>query len=323
MENFSSNEVARELIDSLSAAELLGLNNAIECFRTNFEYCDFYPAYSVDGNKNLISIGVRDINNSSGTHAMFRIRPGRSEQRQRTQISLSTRSRGGLLQQIIEELELDLDISKDSERREFQSQCSFFLDELSKSTKELSQFLVTVSKFSKFTRCMTGQGNLPDDYLHDIGSLGDDLEVLSDNSLISEVDDVINNTDLREYEKKALAKQRIGHSKFARGVKEFGNGSCLINPKYKHNLIASHIKPWADSLDGEKVDVANGLCLSPNFDGLFEDGLISFKDNGTILVSSRLDAKLIDYGLTGEERIKIAPKQGKYLRWHRNNKFVD
>ena len=53
-------------------------------------------------------------------------------------------------------------------------------------------------------------------------------------------------------------------------------------------LEASHIKPWADSNDSERLDPNNGLLLTASLHKLFDAGLISFEDSGKMLVSSKL-----------------------------------
>ena len=128
---------------------------------------------------------------------------------------------------------------------------------------------------------------------------------------------------LLSYEKKALVKQRIGHSRFAKEVKKSANKCCEVNPVMKQNLIASHIKPWSESIDEEKVDINNGICLSPNFDGLFESGLISFDMNGKILLRSLSNEEISAYGITGEERIVMTDGKRTYLQWHYENKFLE
>jgi predicted restriction endonuclease len=50
-------------------------------------------------------------------------------------------------------------------------------------------------------------------------------------------------------------------------------------------LIVSHIKPWAFSDNKERLDLKNVLVFSPLFDKLFDRGLISFKDNKSLLIS--------------------------------------
>ena len=58
-------------------------------------------------------------------------------------------------------------------------------------------------------------------------------------------------------------------------------------------LRASHIVPWADCGDEQRLDVHNGLLLSALWDAAFDKGLISFADDGQPLVSPLLsDAAL-------------------------------
>lgn len=144
---------------------------------------------------------------------------------------------------------------------------------------------------------------------------------LDDEELINTISLISSNKDYAEYEKSALIKQRIGHSTYAKKVKASAGNRCLVNPNISRNLIASHIKPWACSESCEKVDVANGLCLSPSYDGLFEDGIISFNDDGSIIIHSLSESEMEAYRLTGKEKISINKTQAKYLCWHRENKF--
>lgn len=143
-----------------------------------------------------------------------------------------------------------------------------------------------------------------------------------DTTLIETISLIYSDDNLRSFEKLALAKQRIGHSSFARKVKSRANNSCVLNPVIKRNLIASHIKPWAKAEDYEKVDIFNGLCLSPNYDSLFEDGIISFHDDGSIMVGCLNQDEMRAYNLNGSEKIPVLPEQCRYLAWHRENKFI-
>jgi predicted restriction endonuclease len=88
-------------------------------------------------------------------------------------------------------------------------------------------------------------------------------------------------------------------------------------------LIASHIKPWADSSDKEKLDGCNGLILSPHVDRLFDKGLISFENDGSILVSPKLDqAVLADWSIDKTKNVGgFKPEQCVYLEYHRSNRF--
>lgn len=142
-----------------------------------------------------------------------------------------------------------------------------------------------------------------------------------DLELIDSVACLLKTSSLPEYEKKALVKQRIGHSKFASLVKQRANNVCQINSNISRNLVASHIKPWAVSKNNEKIDIANGLCLSPNYDCLFEDGYIGFNDDGLIIIRGLSEGEMSAYGLVGAEMIEVASGQAQYLTWHRANKL--
>lgn len=63
---------------------------------------------------------------------------------------------------------------------------------------------------------------------------------------------------------------------------------CLNECKNESLLVASHIKPWAKSSEAERLNENNGLLLCPNHDKLFDQGYISFKDSGEILISKKL-----------------------------------
>src|SRR5256885_16576834 len=61
-------------------------------------------------------------------------------------------------------------------------------------------------------------------------------------------------------------------------------------------LVASHIKPWKDSTNQERLDGHNGLLLSPHVDRLFDRHLISFTDDGQIIV---VEAWVVNAMLSG------------------------
>src|SRR6476620_998169 len=53
-------------------------------------------------------------------------------------------------------------------------------------------------------------------------------------------------------------------------------------------LRASHIVPWSECDDAQRLDVHNGLLLSALWDAAFDQGLVSFADDGSPLASPRL-----------------------------------
>jgi len=89
-------------------------------------------------------------------------------------------------------------------------------------------------------------------------------------------------------------------------------------------IRASHIKPWRDSTDAERLDYHNGIPLAATLDALFDAGLISFDDNGVVLVSDALD-DVEQKTLNVTDLNMIHPPSGKslmYLKYHRDNVFI-
>ena len=87
----------------------------------------------------------------------------------------------------------------------------------------------------------------------------------------------------------ALVLQRRAQAAFRAALLSFWQGRCpmtgVTNPSL---LVASHIKPWRDSNDRERVDLFNGLLLATPVDAVFDRLLITFDASGTILVAVRL-----------------------------------
>ena len=94
----------------------------------------------------------------------------------------------------------------------------------------------------------------------------------------------------------------------------------VTNPRY---LRASHIKPWSESNDAEKIDGNNGLMLAPHVDLLFDQGFISFKDDGTLMISKEIDDEvLISWQISKALNVgSFTTEQGVYLDFHRKNRF--
>ncbi len=101
-------------------------------------------------------------------------------------------------------------------------------------------------------------------------------------------------------------------------------GACAVTSVQETRVLrSSHIKPWADSDVQEKVDHFNGLLLVPNLDALFNEGLISFRNDGRILVSSnwRTDDKRRMHVTPDLQLRKVHPESRPYLEFHRDGPF--
>ncbi len=100
------------------------------------------------------------------------------------------------------------------------------------------------------------------------------------------------------------------------------NRCCLCDVKDTALLIASHIKPWAESEPKEKLDVNNGFLMCPNHDKLFDKGYITFDDDGKIIISDKLTEngkELLNVDST--KHIELTEDNKKYLKFHRENVF--
>lgn len=91
-----------------------------------------------------------------------------------------------------------------------------------------------------------------------------------------------------------------------------------------HMLIASHIKPFRDCAHiYEAIDHNNGLLLCRNHDYLFDQGYISFEEDGTILICKELAKKqnLSSYSIDASYRLPqhLMTKERKlFLAYHRS-----
>lgn len=126
---------------------------------------------------------------------------------------------------------------------------------------------------------------------------------------------------LTKPEKEILVKYRLQQSTFRKNLLLYWEGCSVTGCKNSRLLIASHIKPYSESNDDEKYDPNNGLILTPNLDKLFDSNLISFNEDGTILISESLEYEdLAILNITGREILqtkKITPLIQKYLECHR------
>lgn len=82
-----------------------------------------------------------------------------------------------------------------------------------------------------------------------------------------------------------LLQARYGTGPFREKVTEIETSCRITNRLYNHGLVACHIKPWRDADSEEKLAGSNGLLLAPNAVQLFNCGLFSFDDDGTLIRS--------------------------------------
>ncbi|MED1085495.1 HNH endonuclease [Bacillus toyonensis] len=130
------------------------------------------------------------------------------------------------------------------------------------------------------------------------------------------------NNEITETEKEQVIKSRIGQSTFKRNLLAIEKKCRLCGVSGERFLVASHIKPWSQSNNQERLDVNNGLLLCPNHDALFDKGYISFDEDGTILISMSLDTiTKVFLNVNESIRLEMNESQRQYMKWHRENMF--
>ena len=123
--------------------------------------------------------------------------------------------------------------------------------------------------------------------------------------------------------KERLQESRVGQQKFKKDLLKYWRTCAVTGCSLIAVLKASHIKPWTEATPVEKLDLFNGLLLSPNLDSLFDLGLISFSTDGTILISPLLsDKECLSLGVSKDMRLrKLNGAHEKYLAQHRSSTF--
>ena len=118
---------------------------------------------------------------------------------------------------------------------------------------------------------------------------------------------------------------RIGQSQFRKKLMTSLKKCPITGINDIRILMASHIKPWTQATNHERLDIHNGFLFSPTFDRLFDRGLISFSNDKSLLVSNTFSEKnLARLNLKQNQVITDLPIIGReeYLEYHRNKIFI-
>jgi len=118
-----------------------------------------------------------------------------------------------------------------------------------------------------------------------------------------------------------LVRQRVGQDKFRNAMLDYWGGACAVTGvAIPAVLRASHAKPWAEcASDAERLDVFNGFLLSANLDALFDRFLISFDDDGGVVIAAALqETDLLPLGVGPGMKLRwLNPLHRPYLALHR------
>jgi len=125
-------------------------------------------------------------------------------------------------------------------------------------------------------------------------------------------------------------KTRVNQSFFRTVVTSIYSNKCAVsNIDLPELLIASHIIPWSAN-EKERLNPANGICLSPLYDKIFDKGLMTLTDDFKITFSKNLlkisDKKIYSsfFEVYENQQINLPDKffpKPEFLDFHRKNIF--
>jgi hypothetical protein len=137
---------------------------------------------------------------------------------------------------------------------------------------------------------------------------------------------ILERMDISPTTQKALVLARRGQGRFKKNVAEWEHSCRITGVNNPTHLIASHIKPWRESNDEERLAAGNGLLLTPSIDHLFDRGFITFGDNGDVILSPIADHdSLIRMGVDTDPPRNVGgfnSDQKYFLNYHREEIFL-
>lgn len=139
-----------------------------------------------------------------------------------------------------------------------------------------------------------------------------------DFALINSIQEIPN---LTQTQKNQIVAARIGQGFFRRTLLDECNYCPITTIDDSRLLVASHIKPWRNSNNHERLNPKNGILLTPTFDKLFDKGYISFNSDKTLIISNKISEENIQkLGLIQNMQIPLLPINGRedFLEYHRN-----
>jgi hypothetical protein len=150
---------------------------------------------------------------------------------------------------------------------------------------------------------------------------GADAATAANQEIESSAESAIKTSEISETEKADLLLARRGQGVFRQrtlGLNPICRLTGVSSPEF---LRAGHIKPWRSCNNDERLDGLNGIPLSPHADHLFDRGWISFKMDGTLLISPSLSQSIVDAWKITDNLLVIPfpDNSAKYIDFHHNN----
>ena len=142
---------------------------------------------------------------------------------------------------------------------------------------------------------------------------------------LAEIREVLRNESLSAEEKLELALARDGHGKFGDAVwsRDIGLRFDLEEIMDPERRVA-HIRPWHASTDKQRIDPDNGLLLPSDFADAFENGYVTFDEDGNAVVSEYMATRIWNLGGSTDgfcSTLELNRGQHLYMHHHRQMVF--
>jgi putative restriction endonuclease len=135
--------------------------------------------------------------------------------------------------------------------------------------------------------------------------------------------DIRQDRRLPETERERLVQARLGQGLFRANVLLIEKACRITKVARLEHLVASHVKPWRDASNDDRLNGENGLLLTPTIDHLFDRGFISFENGGDLVVSPVADrSSLARMGLQVDQKVNVgtfSEGQRRFLEYHRES----
>ncbi len=123
---------------------------------------------------------------------------------------------------------------------------------------------------------------------------------------------------LPETERTMLVQARIGQDLLKKTLMKTERRCQLTDITAAPVLRASHIRPWSDPNQTDRLNPRNALLLAAHVDACFDKHLISFGETGEIWISTELTAKDQErLGLFAKMRLRGHERHQQFLAEHR------
>lgn len=142
---------------------------------------------------------------------------------------------------------------------------------------------------------------------------------VSDN-IVSDLDAIRNDPDIGETTRARLIRARLGQGEFRDALLRRWQGACAVTGCTQGEVLrASHVLPWRTSSNEQRLNPANGILLTANLDALFDRFLISFANNGEMLISGRVGQCCRELvGIPRRLRGELTAEEKGFLGHHRD-----